>query len=67
MGRVSVWQIKEAGCPSGAGRIVESDGKLASTRWRIQIINSDFLTSIRVKGWRQGREPVPRGLLNLYR
>ncbi|RQV61955.1 hypothetical protein DF020_07620 [Burkholderia cenocepacia] len=50
IGRVSVWRREEAGCPSGAGRIVESDRKLASTRWRIQIISSDFLTSIRVKG-----------------
>ncbi|RQU29593.1 hypothetical protein DF150_26775 [Burkholderia cenocepacia] len=65
--RVPVGRIEEAGCPSGAGRIVESDRKLASTRWRIQIISSDFLTSIRVKGRCKRREPVPPGLLNLYR
>ncbi|WJN79443.1 hypothetical protein OH687_36715 [Burkholderia anthina] len=48
--QVSVWRIKGAGCPSGASRGVESDRKLASTHWRIQIISNDFLTSIRVKG-----------------
>ncbi|RXV65811.1 hypothetical protein D1006_38040 [Burkholderia stabilis] len=59
--------MKGAGRPSRAVRIVESDRKLASTGWRIQIISSDFLTSIRVKGRRDRCGLTPAVLLNLYR